>query len=104
MVEETFDEITYELQTIYLWILYGILIVGGIGLSLKEPILGIVAGGSLLFYEIRCNRDRHDDWRYDQFIGMVGSFRHEIEWGDGSVWIIEADELEYGWSDKSQRI
>ena len=32
-VEETPSEITYEFKTIYLWILYGILAVAGIGLA-----------------------------------------------------------------------
>lgn len=50
IAEKTADEITYEFKTIYLWILYGILIVGGIGLLLKEPIMGIMAGGCMLFY------------------------------------------------------
>jgi hypothetical protein len=49
-VEETPSEITYEFKTIYLWILYGILAVAGIGLLLKQPILGYVAGGCMLFY------------------------------------------------------
>lgn len=48
IVEETPDETTYEFKTIYLWILYGILAVGGIGLVLKEPILGYAAGGCML--------------------------------------------------------
>lgn len=50
IVEETSDEVTYEFKTIYLWILYGILAVGGIGLLLKEPVLGYVAGGCMLIY------------------------------------------------------
>ena len=35
-VEETSGEITYEFKTIYLWILYGIPIMGGIGLRIKN--------------------------------------------------------------------
>ena len=50
IVEETSDETTFEFKTIYLWGLYGILSVGGIGLFLKEPILGYVAGGCMLAY------------------------------------------------------
>ena len=50
IVEETSDETTFEFKTIYLWLLYGILAVGGIGLFLKEPILGYVAGGCMLVY------------------------------------------------------
>lgn len=50
IVEETTDEITYEFKTIYLWILYGILIAGGLGFILKESTLGIVAGVCMIFY------------------------------------------------------
>ena len=50
IVEETSEETTYEFKTIYLWILYGILAAGGIGLFLKEPILGYAAGGGMLVY------------------------------------------------------
>ena len=50
VVEETHEEVTYEFKTIYLWILYGILIIGGIGLATKEPIIGTVATGCMLIY------------------------------------------------------
>jgi hypothetical protein len=42
IVEETPEETTYEFKTIYLWILYGILIVGMIGLVLRITTLTTV--------------------------------------------------------------
>ena len=50
IVDESSNETTFEFRTIYLWILYGIFAVGGIGLFLKEPTLGYVAGGCMLIY------------------------------------------------------
>lgn len=46
----TDDEITYEFRTIYLWILYGILIVGGLGLLFRQPLVMIMAAGWMVFY------------------------------------------------------
>ncbi len=49
-IEDSPESITFEFKTIYLWVLYGILALGGIGFLLKEPMLGYVAGGCLLAY------------------------------------------------------
>lgn len=50
IVEETPDETTYEFETIYVWILYGILAVGGIAFFMKAPVIGLIAGGCMLVY------------------------------------------------------
>ena len=50
-------------------------------------------------YDIQCDQDSRGDWRYDQFTGLGTSFRHEIEWDDGVIWSIEAEELIYTWQE-----
>ncbi len=50
VVEESADEITYEFKAIYVWMLYGILLAGGLGLALKHTALGIIAGVGMLIY------------------------------------------------------
>ena len=50
IVEDTSAHTTFEFKTIYLWVLDGILAVGGIGLLLKEPILVYVAVSCMLVY------------------------------------------------------
>ena len=50
-------------------------------------------------HEIKCTKNRQGDWRYDQFTGLGNTFKHEIEWDDGTIWVIEAEELKYTWQD-----
>ena len=50
IVEETPEETTYEFKTIYLWILYGIVIVGMIGLVLRVTTLTTVGGVCMVIY------------------------------------------------------
>ncbi len=39
-----------------------------------------------------------NDWRYDEFrLADNGHLLHEIEWGNGDRWLIEADDIEYKW-------
>lgn len=39
-----------------------------------------------------------NDWRYDEFkLSDNGRLLHEIEWGNGDRWLIEADDIEYKW-------
>jgi len=46
----------------------------------------------------------HSDWRYDEFrLSKSGLLLHEIEWSgyeDTSIWLIEAEDIEYEWLDK----
>lgn len=38
------------------------------------------------------------DWRYDEFRPSAnGHLLHEIEWGNGDRWLIEADDIEFQW-------
>ncbi|MDQ8183419.1 hypothetical protein [Pelagicoccus sp. SDUM812005] len=48
-------------------------------------------------YELSCVGDSHGDWRYDQFLVAGDGFRHEIEWDDGTIWKIVAEDFEYVW-------
>jgi hypothetical protein len=50
IVEETPEETIYEFKTIYLWILYGIVIVGMIGLVLRITTLTTVGGVCMVIY------------------------------------------------------
>ena len=46
----------------------------------------------------------HSDWRYDEFrLSESGLLLHEIEWSgykDTSNWLIEAEDIEYSWTEK----
>ena len=50
IVEETTEETTYEFKTIYLWVLYGIMMVGMIGLALRNTTLMTIGGVCLVVY------------------------------------------------------
>jgi hypothetical protein len=47
----------------------------------------------------------HSDWRYDEFrLSESGLLLHEIEWSgyrDTANWLIEAEDIEYNWSEKN---
>lgn len=81
IVEETPEEITYEFKTIYLWMLYGILIVGGIGFLLKEPTLGIAAGVFMIFYFLTVSLQYRKLGSITKQATMVGSVKYA-----GSKW------------------
>lgn len=81
IVEETHDEITYEFKTIYLWILYGILIVGGIGFVIKEPSLRIAAGVCMLFYFLTVSLQYRKLGSITKQAAMIGSVKYA-----GSKW------------------
>ena len=48
--EETTEEITYELKTIYLWILYGILLVCVIGIAFKNTVVTTIGSISMVLF------------------------------------------------------
>lgn len=50
IVEETPEQITYEFKTIYLWILYFILLLGGTGFVLKEQWLMYTSASAFVLY------------------------------------------------------
>ena len=50
VVEETPEETTYEFKTIYMWLLYGILAIGGLGLVIGNTWLTTLSGVSMFLY------------------------------------------------------
>lgn len=81
IVEVTSDETTYEFKTIYLWILYGILAVGGIGFFMKVPILGYIAGGCMLVYFLTVSLQYRKLGAITKQAALNGSVRYS-----GSKW------------------
>ena len=50
VIEITREVVTYEFKTIYLWGLYGILVIGGFSIFFEENVLAMIAGGCMLTY------------------------------------------------------
>ncbi|MDB6069209.1 MAG: hypothetical protein JWL81_380 [Verrucomicrobiales bacterium] len=50
----------------------------------------------------RSSRGLHGDWRYDEFtLTTDGRVKHTIEWAEGAVWIIEAEDVEHFFTPES---
>ena len=81
IVEESPDEITYEFKTIYLGILYVILVAGWLAFVRKNEILGMAAGGCMVFYFITVSLPYRRLGAITKRAAMSGSVRYS-----GSKW------------------
>ena len=81
VVEDTNEEVTYEFKTIYVWVLYGILMIGGIGFAISEPIIGAIAAGCMLIYFFTVSLSYQKLGRTIRKAALTGSVKYT-----GSKW------------------
>lgn len=81
IVEETAEETTYEFKTIYLWVLYGIMMVGMIGLALRNTTLMTIGGVCLVVYFFTVSLQYRRFGAITKKAAMIGSVRFS-----GSKW------------------
>ena len=81
IVKETPEETTYEFKTIYLWILYGIVGVGAIGLFLKNTNLTTIGGVSMVVYFLTVSLQYRKLGTITKQAAMTGSVKFS-----GSKW------------------